>query len=98
MSETTSKQSDNPFGRFFNPNFLSQFTTANTERFDAMLAQWESWEAQGAKQAEKAVADSADLMRATMDYSLSLQKAMREQVMANTRQMMDLFSAGEDDQ
>ena len=87
MSDTTT---DNPFNFPF-PNVFASFTEDGAERLESFVDQWEQWEEKSADQAEKAVEETADLMRATMDYSLQLQSEFRKQALENTRKTLEMF-------
>lgn len=94
MSETTT---DNNFDFPF-PNFFSQFTSQSAERLESFVDEWEKWEQRGADQAEKAVEQTAHLMRATLDYSLQLQSELRKQTIDNTRKTLEMFGNQEQSQ
>lgn len=93
MSEKTT---DNSFNLPF-PNFFSQFTEQSTERLEALVDEWEKWEERGADQAEKAVEETAHLMRAGIDYSLQLQSEFRKQALENTRKTLEMLDTGSDE-
>ena len=80
------------------PNFFSQFTEDGAQRLESFVDEWEKWEERGADQAEKAVEETAHLMRATMDYSLQLQSEMRRQAIENTRKTLEMFGANTNDE
>ncbi len=95
MSETTDS-ADNPFTNFFPTKFFSAWTGDNAERVEAFVDQWEKWEEQSADQTEKAVEETAHLIRATLDYSLELQSEFRKQTLENMRKTLEMFSPDDD--
>ena len=92
MTETTeTTETTNPFAQFLPHNFVSQWTEQGTERFEALVEQWETWQKRGAEQAEKAVEESASLAKSTLDYSLSLQSEFRKQAVENAKKTLEMF-------
>ncbi len=65
----------------------------NTERLESFVDEVEKWQQRGAEQAEKAVDETARLMRSTVDYSLQLQSELSKQAIENTRKTLEMFSS-----
>ncbi len=92
MSQTDESSTTFPFA-----NFVSQWAGQGTERLEALVDQWEKWEERSADQAERAVEETAHLMRASFDYSLELQREFRQQAIENTRKTLAMMAGDRGD-
>ena len=89
MSESTDQK--NPFAQFMPQNLFTLWGDQGTKRMEALVEEWEKWESRGAEQAEKAVEESASLMKSTFDYSLSLHAEFRKQAVENTKKALEMM-------